>query len=72
MNNQYTEKWEVPPIHDPVLEDEKKDEKKKKDTKKGKVEEEPEEQVPEVPDYTELLHKGKRVVEKIVYHYNKP
>jgi hypothetical protein len=56
INNEYTEKWIVPAIHDAVLEDEKKDDKKKKDTKKGKVEEEPEEVVPEVFDYTEACH----------------
>lgn len=61
MNNEFNEKWELPPVYDPVFEEGKKEEKKpKKDAKKGKEEEEPEVVEPETFDYTELLHKGKR------------
>lgn len=76
MKNEFNEKFEVPALFDPVWDEGKKEEKKpaKKDAKKGgKEEEEPvEEVVPEVFDYTEALHQGKRIVDKIVFHYNKP
>lgn len=73
MRNEVKEKWEVPAVYDPVFEEGKKEEKKpKKDTKKGKKDE-PEEAPPEpeVFDYTNLLHQGKRITNEMVFHYNK-
>ncbi|EGR29178.1 hypothetical protein IMG5_161280 [Ichthyophthirius multifiliis] len=73
FTNQYKEKIENPPIHDPVFLEGKKEEKKpiKKDAK-GKIipEEISPAQPPEIIDYTELLMKGIRTKTIFPLHYN--